>query len=503
MFLDPNDPSLTGDATGDVNSPDADTMKQVLGLLQGHTSLAGAAGPNAFQMAPDHPLSGGASAPQNAFQMPAEAPPAPATSHIDDLMHSGLLTPTQGGQPVSPPPGGPGGPAAGPPTPKPPMVDRIHDWLQSKLAPSVPPGYAGLLQQAGVSPDEVNQAKPGLGSNLWHTLVSGGTGENMKNRLDQILATHKQGMELGGEQANMQEKARQRDALANMANVFPPQDPNATMDEQASRMRNMMEYAASHGLPDLAKEFGGMARALWAQPRAAGLNPEWEVKSGQMGTGDKAGQPVTLYLDKRTGKPVPTIGNGTGEVLDAKLPKDQMASALSANQLNTARGSIMKDFVGETKLYHQAIGNYGVVKSATENPSPTSFMAALTGWVHLISPTVRGVGMILPEAKKNIGGFSDKLQRYIDMGAKGTPEPNFLREIQQSSDDIMQQHATEYESTRQSYLTRAHAEGVLDEDMKKMLRPAMTIGGKATSPGASTVKPGTSVKELKAAAGVR
>src|ERR1035437_2523366 len=138
MFLDPNDPRTSGDPTGDVNSPDADKMKQILGLLQSHTSLAGAAGPNAFQMSPDAPASSGTSAaPPNAFQLPAEAPPPGATSHIDELMNSGMLTPTQGGQPVGPPPGGAGGaggagaPVAGAAGQKPPMIDRIHDWLQS------------------------------------------------------------------------------------------------------------------------------------------------------------------------------------------------------------------------------------------------------------------------------------------------------------------------------------------------------------------------------------
>src|ERR1035437_4386924 len=199
MFLDPNDPQLTGDPTGDVNSPDADKMKQILGLLQGHTSLAGAAGPNAFQMPLDQPLSGGGmSAPPNALQLPAEAPPPSATSHIDELMNSGLLTPTQGGQPIGPPPGGPGGPggAVAPPgAPKPPMVDRIHDWLQSKLSPNIPQATQGLLQQAGISPEELNASKVGLGGNIAAKILTLGMGNTAQPQIDRAIALHKAGKE--------------------------------------------------------------------------------------------------------------------------------------------------------------------------------------------------------------------------------------------------------------------------------------------------------------------
>lgn len=497
MLFDPNDPMFT--PTDDPNAPRAQQRARILGLLsdpQHAQTLAGAAQGGGLQLSSDAPAAGGHPASPDAFQLPQEAPPDPSVSHIDALMQSGLLTPTQGGQPVGGPPGGgPGGagaPAAASPAAKPHMIDKIHDWLQSKLGADIPQGMQGLLQKAGVSPDELQASTPGLGANLITKLLTLGMGNTMMPHINNAINLHNTAQTMAGQQGAMGETARIREARQGMATAFPQLPGDATEAQRLNRMQGMSEYLLNHGDLDGAKEMGATARAIWAQPRTPAVNPEWEVRPNQAGTGVNKGKTVTLYLDKRTGLPVPTIGGGTGESVEApapKLPKDQMASALTENQRNTTRDKIATEFESYSKAFEAFKQNYDVVKAATSGtPSKASLATALIGFAHIDSPTVRGVGQLVPWMKNNIGTFSDKLERYVNSGLKGQPEPGFLNEVQDMTDRIARQHASTYETARQSYLVRADAAGIHDSNMDKILRPAPAFGKAATPTGTTTGK---------------
>ena len=266
-----------------LNDPNDPMRAQILGLLsdpQHARTLAGAAQGGGLQLSPDAPVSSRAAAsPADAFQLPQEAPPDPSVSHIDALMSSGLLTPTQGGQPVGGPPGGgPGGagaPAAA--AAKPHMVDKIHDWLMNKMGGNdLPPGYSGLLAQAGASPDEIQQAKPGLLHKILTGIVGPSQDEDMRNHLNQVVQLHQATQAMAGQQGTMGEAARIRDARQNMGAAFPQLPGDATEAQRLNRMQSMSEYLLNHGDLEGAKEMGATARAIWAQPRTPPVNPDWQ-----------------------------------------------------------------------------------------------------------------------------------------------------------------------------------------------------------------------------------
>ena len=484
-----------------LNDPNDPMRAQILGLLsdpQHARTLAGAAQGGGLQLSPDAPVSSRAAAsPADAFQLPQEAPPDPSVSHIDALMQSGLLTPTQGGQPVGGPPGGgPGGagaPAAA--AAKPHMIDKIHDWLMDKLGSNdLPPGYSGLLAQAGVSPDEVQAAKPTLGHKLLNALVGPSQDEDMRNHLNQVVQLHQATAQMAAGQQQMGEAARLRGVQQHMTDLFPPLGSGASEEQKRSQLIDMYGYLVRNGDLEGAKELGSTYRAVLAQPHAPTVNPDWQEVKNVKGdpNGPNAGQTVTQILDKRTNKVIQEIP----EAPAPKLPLSADASQGTINANNRTREEIANSFTKDMTPFNQALSNYRVVQSATKNPSKTSMMAALTGYVHLISPTVRGVGQIMPFVLKNTGSLSDKFQRYLSQNVDGKPEPGFFKEIQDAADAIMQEKTQDYEASRQSHLLRGDAANLPRSEMDKILPPSPVFGKAATPTGTTT---GKTAADLRAA----
>jgi hypothetical protein len=385
------------------------------------------------------------------------------------------------------------------------MVDRIHDWLQSKLGPSVPPGYAGLLQQAGVSPDELQQAKPGLGSNLWHTLVSGGTGENMKNRLNELVSLHQATQQMGGQQGAMQEQARIREAHQNMPNIFPPLGPEATEKDRLARMQSMSEYLLAHGDLEGAKEMGATARAIWAQPRVP--PPEQTTYSGVAGQpgGPYAGKSVDLTVDKtkRPGQ----LGYIIAEVPKAVTPVDPATAAFrqesladrKANHDDSVNGRLGARFVTQNKPLVDTAPKYTSFLNAlaqAKQGNQAALQTTLYGFVNNTDMNAQMRQGILQKLEQITPGIGAMTEAKFTQALSGKLTPSMIANMEAI---VLPLHRTLKALYKQRYdAAVARHPGVADE-----IPGADELFDIPGAPAPATVPKGRSVKDIKAAAGAR
>ena len=164
-----------------------------------------------------------------------------------------------------------------PPQPQvqpPGMIHRIVGLLSSLGNqvgnPSAPQGYEGLL-----TPDEIQQAKPGRLASIFEALGTyspGGTAPAAQYRanLDHLVGMRQLAMQIG-------EHQRQLQAERAMADLFPPPtpsgDPETDRRNLQTNLAQQYSYAVSHNLPDLVKDIGSSLRGIMSAP-PRGFEPQ-------------------------------------------------------------------------------------------------------------------------------------------------------------------------------------------------------------------------------------
>ncbi len=207
------------------------------------------------------------------------------------------------------------------------IFGRIHDLLQNKLGGSAPAGWEGIL-----SPQEIQQAKPGLMQILGHS----GAYETNLERIAALKAAADQ----------MKQQNELRTTRSAMGSLFPAGE-NETREQTAQRLSKMYSYAVNHGDMEMAKELGTRMDAMTPpvtnptnnlkavpgvglvdvsdpnHPKTVVAAPEKEITpsfSAVPGIDPATGKPVVYTLNTRTGQMVstgvgkPLTGAGSGQL---------------------------------------------------------------------------------------------------------------------------------------------------------------------------------------------
>lgn len=194
------------------------------------------------------------------------------SSAIAALLHSLTSPPPQvppNGTGPTPPPGPmatpalPPGPGAVAPTVAPPQGPQHHGIAGAVLSllshfdprPKAPAGYQGLL-----SPEEIQQARPGILQSLIGSPDAPSSEDRYRSNLDHVLQLHGVATQI----------AEQRRILDNRRAIEAkyPLPPNPTMDEIRNNLAQRYDAYIGAGDTEMAKEIGSSLRGIMTAPKA-------------------------------------------------------------------------------------------------------------------------------------------------------------------------------------------------------------------------------------------
>lgn len=343
------------------------------------------------------------------------------------------------------------------------LLGRIGRAVSNNLF-HAPSGLGDL-----VTPDEQKAARA-QGLLSLGIALSQGTGENPLASLGRGLQSAQAGYQgalqntvaqkqQAIQQQQMQAQQQKLKLHAQLAQQFAAQ-PNETTEQSIARLSRYASAMASFD-PESAAKLGDTVSKL-REPQGAAPHTI-DLKDRAL-TVDRAGNVLRddKYGESATDRRVATTAGNAEKRATATATRDERRQEnIVVNAFNNAKP--VKDFQGAEAAY--------AVLNAARGSTGRNFMrpmAALDAFARMLNPqgAVR-VGTL--QILKDQGALTDKFVRKWDMLAKGEWPAGMMNELYDMADNIMSQHAEDFDHYREETVGRAEAQGLDPVTFDKIL----------------------------------